>query len=65
MTDALFCDNRFIGMEVDEIYKIKGVNLRIVVSNNKKCLVPDLSSDPNRVNVAIEDNVVIEVLGRG
>jgi hypothetical protein len=52
-------------MEVDEIYKIKGVNLRIVVSNNKKCLVPDLSSDPNRVNVAIEDNVVVEVLGRG
>jgi len=52
-------------MEVDEIYKIKGVNLRILVSNNKKCLVADLISNSNRVNVAIEDNVVIEVLGRG
>lgn len=65
LSKALFCDNRLIGMNLEEAYSLPGVNIRILLSNNKKCLAPDCTNNPKRINVSVEDGVIVEIIGRG
>lgn len=58
-------DEKFVGMALSRAYLYSHTNIRILSWNDKDCVVYDLVYNQKRINVAVENNVIIKIYGRG
>ena len=65
LLDVDLAENRYMGMTLKEVYQIQGLDIRILSSNGNDCIIADLGFKKDRVNVAVVDNVVTHIYGKG
>lgn len=64
-SEALPDDIKFVDMSLVKAYLYPHTNIRILFWNGKECLIEDVKYKEERINVAVENKVITEIIGRG